>query len=74
MKQLKRTNLKNIQATPAAQFQKNNDPFKKSATLLYSLISSRDTDVWNSLLDSVVEGEGGMIWKNGIEACIISYI
>ena len=24
-------------------------------------------------LDSVGEGEGGMIWKNGIETCIISY-
>ena len=27
----------------------------------------------NSLLDSVGEGEGGMIWENGIEPCIISY-
>ena len=35
--------------------------------------SKRDTDVWNSLLDSVGEGEGGMIWENGIETCIISY-
>ena len=34
----------------------------------------RDTDVWNSLLDSVEEGEGGMIWENGIETCIISYM
>ena len=25
----------------------------------------------NSLLDSVGEGEGGMIWENGIETCII---
>ena len=33
----------------------------------------RDTDVQNSLLDSVGEGEGGMIWENGIETCIISY-
>ena len=24
-----------------------------------------------SLLDSVEEGEGGMIWENGIETCII---
>jgi len=24
-------------------------------------------------LDSVGEGEGGMIWENGIETCIISY-
>ena len=34
--------------------------------------SKRDTDVQNSLLDSV--GEGGMIWENGIETCIISYM
>ena len=34
--------------------------------------SKRDTDVQNSLLDSVGEGEGGMIWENGIETCIIS--
>ena len=24
-------------------------------------------------VDSVGEGEGGMIWENGIETCIISY-
>ena len=36
--------------------------------------SKRDTDVQNSLLDSVGEGEGGMIWENGIETCIISYM
>ena len=34
--------------------------------------SKRDTDVQNSLLDSVGEGEGGMNWENGIETCIIS--
>ena len=31
--------------------------------------SKRDTDVLNSLLDSVGVGEGGMIWENGIETC-----
>ena len=30
--------------------------------------------VYNSLLDSVGEVEGGMIWENGIETCIISYM
>ena len=35
--------------------------------------SKRDTDVLNSLLDSVGEGEGRMIWENGIETCTISY-
>ena len=34
--------------------------------------NNRDRDVQNSLLDSVGEGEGGMIWENGIEKCIIS--
>ena len=34
--------------------------------------SKRDTDVQNRLLDSVGEGEGEMIWENGIETCIIS--
>ena len=36
--------------------------------------SKRDTDVYNSLLDSVGEGESGMIWENGIEIRIISYM
>ena len=36
--------------------------------------SKRDTDVLNSLLDSVGEGEGGMIWENGIETCILLYV
>ena len=34
--------------------------------------SKRGTDVSNSLLDSVGEGEGGMIWENSIETCILS--
>ena len=36
--------------------------------------NKRDTDVQNSLLDSVGEGEGGVIWENGIETCILSYV
>ena len=34
----------------------------------------RDTDVLYSLLDSVGEGEGGMVWENGIETCKISCV
>ena len=34
----------------------------------------RDTDVQNRLLDSVGEGEGGMIWENSIETCILSRV
>ena len=36
--------------------------------------SKRGTDVLNSLLDSVGEGEGGMIWENGIETCKLSCV
>ena len=36
--------------------------------------SKRDTDVLNSLLDSVREGEGGMIWENDIETCKLSNV
>ena len=36
--------------------------------------SKRDTNVLNSLLGSVGEGEGGMIWENGTETCKISYV
>ena len=34
--------------------------------------SKRDTCIEQSL-DSVGEGEGGMIWGNGMETCITSY-
>ena len=36
--------------------------------------SKRDTDVKNRLFDSVGEGEGGMIWENTTETCILSYV
>ena len=36
--------------------------------------SKRDTDVLNSLLDSMGEGEGVMVWENGIETCILLYV
>ena len=36
--------------------------------------SKRDTDTKNRHLDSVGEGEGGMIWENSIETCILSYV
>ena len=38
------------------------------------LDSKRDTDGLNSLLDSVGEGEGVMMWQNGIETCKLSYV
>lgn len=36
--------------------------------------SKRDTDVKNKLLDYVGEGEGGMIWENSTETCILPYV
>ena len=36
--------------------------------------SERHTDVKNKLLDSVGEGEGGIIWENSIETHILSYV
>ena len=36
--------------------------------------SKRDIGVKNSLLDSVGKGEGGMLWENSIEICILSYM
>ena len=38
------------------------------------LDSKRDTDVKNEILDSVGKGEGGMIWENSIETCILPYV
>ena len=40
----------------------------------YMQDNKRDTDVKNRLLDSVGEGEGGMIWENSTETCILSYV
>ena len=36
--------------------------------------SKRDTDIKNKLLDHVGEEEGGMIWENSIETCILPYV
>ena len=36
--------------------------------------TAKETQMYRTVLDSVEEGEGGMIWENGIETCIISYM
>ena len=36
--------------------------------------SKTDTDTKNRLLDAVGEGEGGMIWENSIETCVLPYL
>ena len=43
----------------------------KKACLAYRVIN---TDVQNRLLDSMGEGEGGVIWENSIETCILSSV
>ena len=48
--------------------------FRKMITKPCVRDSKRDTDVQNSFMDSVGEGEGGKIWENGIETCIISFM
>ena len=35
--------------------------------------SKRDTDIKNRVLVSVGGGEGGMIWENSVETCILPY-
>jgi len=48
--------------------------FRKMVMItLYARQQKRHRCIEQSL-DSVGEGEGGMIWENGIETCIISYM
>ena len=48
--------------------------FRKMVMITLYVRQKRETDVLNSLLDSVGEGEGGMIWENGTETCKLSYV
>ena len=36
--------------------------------------TKRDTDIKNRLLDSVGEGEGGMVWENSFETFILPHV
>ena len=48
--------------------------FRKMVTMtLYARQQKRHRCIGQSL-DSVGEGEGGIIWENGIETCILSYV
>ena len=44
--------------------------FRKMATMILYARQQKRHRVKNRLLDSVGEGEGGMIWKNNTETCI----
>src|SRR5574339_1090469 len=43
-------------------------------SMLQKIAQKRHRCIENSLLDSGGEGECGMVWENGIETCIISYM
>ena len=43
-------------------------------TLYAEQEKKKDADLWNSLLDSVGEGEGGMFQENSIKTCIVSRV
>ena len=36
--------------------------------------TAKETQMYRTVFWTLGEGEGGMIWENGIETCIISYI
>ena len=36
--------------------------------------TAKESKMYRTLFWTVGEGEGGMIWENGIETCIISYV
>ena len=48
--------------------------FRKMVKTIRMQGSKRDTDIKYRLLDSVGEAEGGMIWENSIETCILPYV
>ena len=48
--------------------------FRKMVMRTLYARQQRDTDIKNRLLDSVGKGEGGVIWDNSIETCILPYV
>ena len=48
--------------------------FRKMVPMILHAGQQGDTDVRDRLLDSVGQGEDGMIWENGIETCILPYV
>ena len=47
--------------------------FRKMVTKTLYATQQKRHRCKNRLLDSVGEGEGGMIWENSIETCILPY-
>ena len=49
--------------------------FRKIVTITpYKRQQKRHRYIYNSLLESVGEDKGGMVWENDIETCILSYV
>ena len=48
--------------------------FRKKVTMTLCVRQQKRHRCIEQSLDSVGEGEGGMIWENGIETCILSYV
>ena len=46
--------------------------FRKMVITLYA--RQQKTQMHRTVFWTVGEGEGGMIWENGIETCILSYV
>ena len=46
--------------------------FRKMAMITLYVRQQKRHRCIEQILDSVGEGEGGMIWENGIETCILS--
>ena len=36
--------------------------------------TAKETQMYRTVFWTLGEGEGGMIWENGIETCILSYV
>ena len=48
--------------------------FRKMVTITLCTRQQKRHICIEQSLDSVGEGEGGMIWENGIEICVLSYV
>ena len=48
--------------------------FRKMVTIILYVRQQKRHRCIEQSLDSVGEGKGGMIWENGIETCILSYV
>ena len=48
--------------------------FRKMVTITLYARQKKSRRCIEQILDSMGEGEGGMIWKNSIETCVLSIV